>query len=319
MKITREFKTGVVSVAIIALFIWGYNYLKGTNLFEGPLNTYYAEYPNVLGLTEASVVTLNGVQVGKVLDIKFLKDKEKKGVVLVEFSANTDLKFSKNSIAKIYSSSLMGGKSMAIIPSFEGDLAKPGDYLKGIIEPDVFASVADKLNPLQHKVDDVLVNADALLKNLNNVLDAKTQANLKSSIEQLNEVITSFNASSKTINQLLQNNQEKLGNTIANTDKIAANLAKVTDSLSRANLGLVVKNLESSVANINSILAKIKSGEGSLGKLVNDDKMYNNLTTASKELEELLREVKLHPKRFVHFSIFGKKDKGYISEPESQQ
>lgn len=316
MKITREFKTGVVSITIIALFIWGYNYLKGTNLFEGPIDTYFAEYPNVQGLRESSLVTLNGVEVGKVLEITFNKDLSKKGMILVEFSAKADLKFSKNSIAKIYSSSIMGGKSLAIIPSFDGESAKSGDYLQGVIEPDMFSTVANKLSPLQHKVEDVIVNADTLVRKLNNVLDAKTQTHLRASIAQLNEVIVNFNASSKAINQLVQNNQEKLGNTLANADKIAANLEKITDSLHAANFGLVIKDLETSVANINSIINSIKSGDGSLGKLVNDDKMYNNLTNASKELEELLREVKLHPKRFVHFSIFGKKDKGYITEPE---
>ena len=318
MKITREVKTGIVAVSVIALFIWGFNFMKGLNLFDGPSKTYLTEYSNVQGLNTASVVTINGVEVGKVINIMFNKDPEKRGKLIVEFSVENDFEFSKQSVAKIYSASLMGGKSLAVVPSYEGEMAKPGDFLTGEIESDIFSSVTEKLNPLQAKVEDVIVSADSLMTSLTDVLDAKSRAHLKSSISQLNATISNFKTISERVDKLIQTNEEKLGTTLANAEIMTSNLAKLSDTLVDANLGLTVKNLEATVTNLNKILASVESGEGTLGMLVKDERMYNNLANSSKELEELLREMKLHPKRFVHFSLFGKKDKGY-QESENQK
>ncbi|UMB53866.1 MlaD family protein [Lutibacter sp. A64] len=316
MKITRELKTGVIAVLVIALFIWGYNYLKGLNLFDGQIKTYFTEYSNVQGLNTASVVTINGVDVGKVVDIKFNNSPEKRGNLIVEFSVENDFEFSKNSIAKIYSTSLMGGKSLAIVPSYEGETALPGDFLKGEIESDLFSSVSEKLNPLQAKVESVIKSADSLMTGLTDVLDVKSRESLKSSILELNATVTNFKHASANINKLIVNNDEKLTKTLDNATLMTNNLAKLSDTLVNANLGLTIKNIENTVDNLNKVLAGIENGDGTLGKLLTDEEMYINLTNASKELEELLREMKLHPKRFVHFSLFGKKDKGYTPEEE---
>lgn len=314
MKISREFKTGVVAALAIALFIWGYNYLKGLNLFDGPIKTYFTEYQNVQGLNTASVVTINGVDVGKVVNITFHNDEEKRGTLIVEFSVENDFEFSKNSVAKIYSASLMGGKSLAIVPSYEGETALPGDYLKGEIESDLFSSVTEKLNPLQAKVESVIKSADSLMTGLTDVLDPKSRQSLKSSILELNTTISNFKSASANVNELIKKNDDKLSKTLDNAELMTANLAKLSDTLVNANLGLTIKNLEDTIGNINNVLAGLEDGEGTLGKLLKDDEMYTNLTNASKELEELLNEMKLHPKRFVHFSLFGKKDKGYNPE-----
>jgi len=319
LKITREVKTGIVAISVIALFIWGFNYLKGLNLFDGPLKTYKTEYNNVRGLNKASVVTINGVEVGKVINIMFNQNPEKRGQLIVEFSVETDFEFSKKSIAKIYSASLMGGKSLAIIPSYEGEMAKPGDFLKGEIESDIFSSVTEKLNPLQAKVESVIVSADSLMAGLTDILDVKSRTELKSSIKYLNATILNFKNVSESVDKLVKSNEEKLGNTLSNTELMTANLAKLSDTLVNANLGLTVKNLETTITSLNKILESVEEGKGTLGKLLNDEGMYNNLTNASKELEELLKEMKLHPKRFVHFSLFGKKDKGYQPEKNQKQ
>lgn len=314
MKISREFKTGVVAVAVIALFIWGYNYMKGLNLFDGPLKTYKTVYNNVQGLNTASVVTINGVEVGKVVHIDFNKDPNKRGQLIVEFSVENDFEFSKNSIAKIYSASLMGGKSLAVVPLFEGEMAKPGDFLQGEIESDIFSSVTEKLNPLQAKVENVIVSADSLMRGLTDILDIESRENLKSSIAHLNTTILNFKNASESVNDLIEDNEEKLGRTLSNAELMIENLSKLSDSLVNSNLGATIKNIEATVSSLNGILVSVESGEGTLGKFLKDEGMYTNLTNASKELEELLKEMKLHPKRFVHFSLFGKRDKGYNPE-----
>lgn len=319
MKISRELKTGVVAVTVIALFIWGYNYLKGINLFEGPVKTYFTEYSNVQGLNTASVVTINGVEVGKVININFNDDPKKRGQLIVEFSVINDFEFSKKSIAKIYSASLMGGKSLAVVPSYEGEMAKPGDFLLGEIESDIFSTVTEKLNPLQAKVENVIVSADSLMVSLNDIIDIKSRKNLKSSIKALNTTILNFKEISESVNLLIKNNEEKLGKTIDNAELMTQNLAKLSDSLLYSNLGETIKKFDATVTNLNTILASVESGNGTLGKLLKDEALYTNLTSATKELEELLNEMKLHPKRFVHFSLFGKKDKGYKPETEQEE
>lgn len=318
MKITRELKTGVVAVSVIALFIWGFNFMKGLNILDGPVKTYLTEYNNVQGLNTASVVTINGVEVGKVVDIKFNKAPEKRGQLIVEFSVEADFEFSKNSIAKIYSTSLMGGKSLAVVPSYTGEMAMPGDFLLGEIESDIFSSVTEKLNPLQAKVENVIVSADSLMTGLTDILDSKSRKNIKLSIAKLNNTISNFEKISESVDKLIKSNEEKLGVTLKNAELMTSNLAKLSDTLVNANLGLTIKNLEATVLNLNKILESVETGDGTLGKLLKDEEMYNNLTNSSKELEELLREMKLHPKRFVHFSLFGKKDKGYKPEVDKE-
>jgi phospholipid/cholesterol/gamma-HCH transport system substrate-binding protein len=197
-------------------------------------------------------------------------------------------------------------------------MAKPGDYLPGEIESDVITSVSENLKPLFEKVENAVVSADSVLVGINEIMDAKTRENLKSSIAELNATISNFNAISKSVNEMVATNKVKIGNTMTNAELMTSNFAKLSDSLANSNLGATIKNLETTVNSLNGILANAESGKGTLGKLLKDEEMYNNLTSASKELDELLREMKLNPKRFVHFSLFGKKDKGYIAEPEPE-
>ena len=212
----------------------------------------------------------------------------------------------------------MGGKSLAIVPSYEGEMAKSGDFLQGEIESDIFSSVTEKLNPLQAKVENVIVRADSLLVSLNDIVNTNSRNQLKASISNLNETVLNFKNISESVDRLIISNEQRLGNTLASAELMTSNLAKLSDTLVNSNLGMTVKNLETTVTNLNKILATIEAGDGTLGKLIKDEGMYTNLTNASKELEELVREMKLHPKRFVHFSLFGKKDKGYKPEIEKQ-
>ncbi|MDE0534892.1 MlaD family protein [Tenacibaculum sp. L6] len=311
---SKELKTGIVAVVVIALFIWGYNFLKGQDLFSANARHFFVEYNNINGLNEASSVTINGLKVGKVDEIRFNENPDKKGNLIVKISLDTDFNFSKNSIAKIYSASLMGGQNLAIVPKYDGEIAKSGDYLKGEVESDIFSSVGEKLNPIQAKLENVLVGADSLLIGINQVLDEKSRKSLNRSIQGLEGTIYDVRKTLASVNTLLADNKGNLNATLANTKKITDNFSKVSDDLAKANLGESVKKLETTLTNVNTLLADMKSGKGTLGKLMTDEKMYTNLTNASKEMEELLREMKLNPKRFVHFSLFGKKAKPYNEE-----
>lgn len=311
---SREIKTGIVSVVIIALFIWGYNFLKGQNIFEGNARTFYIEYDNIRGLNKASTVSIHGLQVGKVTDIQFNQDPDKRGMLVVEISVDDDFPFTINSVVKIYSTGIIGGESLAIIPSYDGELAKSGDYLKGEIESDIFTSVGQSLNPLKTKVERVIIEADSLLLALNDVLDDKTRKSFKRTIQGFETTVGSMNSTLSSLNKMIDSSRVNIDATLENTKKVSANFVKVSDTLVNANLGETVKTLQVTLENVNGLLKGLEDEKGTIGKLMNNDSLYINLTNASKEMEELLREMKLNPKRFVHFSLFGKKAKPYNEE-----
>jgi len=312
LKISREVKTAVLVISGIVLFIYLFNYLKGENLLDSS-RTYYTVYDNVEGLASSTPITINGLSVGKVKSIAFKGDGS--GKLLVKLMVDNDFEFSKNSKAELYEAGLIGGKAIAIIPAFDNaETAKSGDYLESITKPGLTDLVQQKLTPLQEKIESVMVSADSLLINLNSVLDHKTKSNLKSSISGLNDIISTFKNTSKSIDAIVENNKEKLDNTLSNVDNITTNLSKVTDSLANANLSKTIKDLQSTIANFDSVLASIENGDGSIGKLLKDEGLYNNLEGASKQLEALLEDMKLNPKRYVHFSLFGKKAKQYDAD-----
>ena len=313
MKVSRELKTAVIVILGIALFIWGFSYIKGESLFEKP-RMFYAEYDNVQGLLTSGSVTINGLKVGKIEDITF--HPRKTGRLVVKFSLESDFQFSEKSIAKIYSPDFISGKSIKIVPSYDGANAVSGDTLTAKVETDILGSIGDQLVPLQEKITSFITNADTALKGFNEVLDEEGRRNLKQSLVKLNSTMTSFNGASKSLNNLLAENG-KIDSVLTNATVASANLTKMTDSLASANLAGTIHRLEGSLKKFNAILTDVEQGKGSIGKLLKDDGLYNNLEGATKEMEELLHEMKLNPKRFVHFSLFGKKPKPYKKEEEA--
>lgn len=317
MKITREIKIGVVAIASLVLFIWGFNYLDGKNLLRSKPPIYYSEYSNVQGLNTASKVTINGFQVGKVENISF--NPKKYGQFIVAYSIDADIEFTKKSIAKIYTESFVSGtKALAVILSQEGEKAKKGDFLKGDIESDIFSSMSEKLNPLQAKVESMITQADSLLVGMNNILDRNTRNNVRESIEKLKASLGNVEKISENLNVMLTQNKTSIDKTIKNAELASGKINSLTENLNaeleNAKIANTIQELKTTLDNINKIVKGLDKGDGSLGKLLKDEKMYDNLNNASKELELLLKDVKEHPKRFVHFSVFGKKDKGYVEE-----
>ena len=312
MKISREVKTGILVILGVILFIFGFNYLKGQNLLDSS-RVFYTTYNNVEGLVPSTPVTINGLSVGKVVKIAFKGDGS--GKLQVKLLVDSEFEFSKNSKAQLYETGLIGGKSIAIVPAFDGaEIAKENDVLQGTVKPGLTDLVNQRLTPLQEKIEIMMVGADSLLSNLNDVFNDKTKANLRASVTGLNDVIQNFKKTSSSLNSLIANNEDKLNNTLTNIDKMSSNLSKTTEDLANADLKKTIASLEATISNFNSIGAKIENGEGSIGKLLQDEGLYNNLEGASLQLEQLLEDMKLNPKRYVHFSLFGKKPKQYDAD-----
>lgn len=308
MNISKETKTGIIAIVAICLFIYGYNFLKGSNIFSNE-DTYYVNYNNVAGLEISAPVTINGFAIGKVKKIDFGTSP---GTLVVTFTVDSDFSFSKSSIIEIYSTSFIGGNALAIRPNYEDDQkAQPGDTLSGSIQKGMLESVTSGLKPLENRLYQTLSGLDTLLYNFNAILNDSTKGNLKEAIASLNHTMNSFESASNNLDHLLKDNKPKLDSTFTYLETTTNNLAQFSDSLSQVEIKALATSLQGTLDRFHSVMEKIDNGEGSIGQLINNEELYYNLEGASKELEELLRDFKLHPERYVNVSVFGKKTKPY--------
>ena len=315
MKITKEIKVAVLVILSVVLFYWGFAFLKGKNLFDTSTKL-YAVYDNVAGLVEAAPVTINGLIIGKVNAIEMLSDGKMKVELVI---TNEQIKIAKSSEAQIMDSGLIGGREIAIINNFsDTNYTQSGDILKTSNKLGLTDELASQIGPVKDKVEVLLENANKLIENLNATLDATTQQKLKASIASLELTLSEFSKISINANEILLENKSKLNTTLSNFEKSSGNLNSITTSLEKANLGATVKKLETTLTNVNGIIANLEQGKGSMGKLLNDDMMYTNLTKTSKELELLLQDLRLNPTRYVNVSVFGKKNKPYVA-PVAEQ
>jgi len=314
LKLTREIKTAILVIASILLFIWGYSFLKGRDLFSS-YTTLYVQYDSVEGLTPSAPVTLNGLAIGKIEKITI---NPVDGKLLVELQIKTEFPISKSSLATIYEPGFIGGKQIAIEPNFsDKTVVESGDRLRANVRLGLTESLSKKLVPLQDKIEKVLVNADNLISGINNVFDKKTQEDLKKSIAELSSTMEQFHKASAGVNSLLVDNKAQINGAVTNFNKTATNFAKISDSINKADLGKTVKTLNATLAKVNGIMAGLEAGNGSMGKLLKDDAFYNNLSKTSKELELLLQDVRLYPTRYINVSLFGKKNKPYKAPVDS--
>ena len=274
----------------------------------------YAEYDNVEDLSASAPVTLNGLNIGKVSKITI---NEVTGKLLVEFQLKTDFPISKTSTASLYSPSLIGGKQIKIVPNMaDKELAEDGQTLASNVELGLTESLGGKIEPIQQKLDKMLVNIDVLVTGLNNTLDKNTQENLKKTIAELSQTMTQFHKASGSLNTILDTNKGQINGMVSNFNKVSNNFNKISDSLNKADLGKTVRNLNQVLAKVDGLMTNLNSGKGTAGKLLNDEALYNNLAKTSKELELLLQDVRLYPTRYVNVSLFGKKNKPYVAPTE---
>lgn len=314
MKITKEIKTAILVIASILLFIWGYGFLKGENILNSHLKL-FVKYDNVEGLVTGSAVTISGKNVGKIKNISLTNN----GKVLVEIQIDDDqFPISKSSMAEIYEPSFIGGRQIAIIPNYDDkNIAISNDTLKANIKQGMLDVMGGKLEPTQKKIERLVDDADKLMVSINNVLDKDGQQNLQKALAELSATMTEFHKASTSLNVILDDNKTKIGGIVTNFNKVSGDFAVISDSLKKANLGATVKNLEKTLAKVDGIMANLQAGKGTMGKLLNDDALYKNLAKTSKELELLLQDVRLYPTRYVNVSLFGKKNKPYITPKDS--
>jgi phospholipid/cholesterol/gamma-HCH transport system substrate-binding protein len=301
LKINREVKAAILVLSGVALFVYGYSFLKGNAIFKNT-KTLYGVYQEVEGLISGAKVTINGLSVGKISKIDFLPNTTK---ILITMEVR----------AMLYETGLIGGKAIAIVPVFNSKtVIKDGDTLKTTVKPGLTELINRQIEPLQMKIESMLTSADSLFAGVSNVLDNDTQSNLKKTLENLSITTNNLNKASLSAVEILNTNQKNLNHTFRNLKNTSENLKSITDSISNAQLSHTIRSFTQTVESLNKIVSTIESGEGTVGKLINDEILYQNLAAASKELKSLLSDLKNHPKRYVHFSLFGKKEQPYNKE-----
>ncbi|MDC0210170.1 MlaD family protein [Flavobacteriaceae bacterium] len=310
MKINNEFKTGVLVILGIGLFVFGFSYLKSNDIFVSD-RTFYAVYSDVEGVVNGTPVTVNGLPVGNIQNISFFEGNS----LLVKFRVENDIEFSINSIAQIYETGLIGGKALAIIPSKDKSRAAvSNDTLKSAIAPGLTDLVNKKITNLQDKIESMVMSADSVLYKINRVFDDSTRSNLRKSVSDFNLTIGELKETSSMIKTIVQSNKSSVDVTISNVSKISNDLSKISSSLNNGSLDSTLANFKKSSEDLSIILKDMNRGEGTISKLITNDSLFNNLNNASKSIDLLLEDIRLNPKRYIHFSVFGKKNKPYESK-----
>lgn len=330
-KISKEFKVGVVVIVAIALLFIGVNYLKGINLFEKQ-NVFFATYDQIDGLNEANPVILKGYKVGLVKEI--MLDPEGSGKLIVTILINKkNLNIPEDSKAKIYSSDFFGSKAIELELGTSIVMAEPGSELESGRQEDITTALRKELEPLRARTEDLIGDIDEIIKNMKAVFEADATQGLPMAFESLQRSLLTFEKTSLRLDSTIAENKQRISNIMSNVESITSNfdangdkitqvmsnVEAITDSIAKINFVQTMAKADSAMTNFAGIMEKINSGEGSMGMLINNDSLHNALVTAAQELDILLNDIETNPDRYIHFSVFGKKDKNKFSKKEVEQ
>jgi len=328
LKLSRELRIGLLTVVTLSAFVWGFNFLKGKDLFNRQ-RTFYAVYDNVSGLMTANEVTINGLAVGQVSSMRFHPDFPEK--VIVELSISNNVRVPKNSVARIYSS-LLGTRGIQLVLGDSREDALSGDTLVSKMQASLQDEVNDMVQPIFRKAENMMNSMDTVLTVISEVFNKQTRDNLINTVESLKNTMASLENATQSVDTLMVSQKIRLARIIGNVESITTNLkqnneslsrimtnaANISDTVAKANISKTMDKLNSSVDGLAQIVQKIERGQGTLGQLVNNDTMYNELESSSRELKLLIEDMKLHPERYLQFSVFGKSAKKNAYQPPSE-
>jgi phospholipid/cholesterol/gamma-HCH transport system substrate-binding protein len=315
VKFSKELKAGVIALIAIVGFVVLFQFMKGRSLFTTD-NIFYAKYDNVEGLAQSAPVSINGLKVGQVDKIIPNTSKDGKIDFLVKITVDNNFEFSKNSTLEIFEPGLMSGKEMRISLMYGGPTAKDGDTLKGAFKLGTLGSLSSQVGPVKDQLQTVLYRVDSLMSNANQVVNAQNREEIRLLLGNLNKTVAALQTTAGSVNSLVGHNDPKLQKVLDDAS-VTMQTGKVTldkygnlaESIDTKKLNATIANLDATVGKLNEVVAGINNGQGSLGKLMKDEELYNNLNSASTNLNSLIEDVKANPKRYVNFSVFGKNSK----------
>jgi len=317
---SREFKAGVLVVLAASVLYWGISFLKGSDLFEHGTEV-YAVYDNAEGITKSQSVTLNGFSVGKVSDVYFHPNHS--GKIVVKMNITTDYPITSNSLAEIRSADLLGAKEIALVLEKGSVLIESGDTLRSAIEASLSESINKEVIPVKVKAEKLLASLDSTVNILTGFLGGEMQEEFRTSFDNVNRSISNLGTITDELSLYMSENREALGSATQNLERLTSmlnenrdeldrvfnNLANISDTLARAKAGEAMRSLSKTATRLDAITSNIEAGEGTLGKLVANDSLYNEINHAILSLDKLLEDIKERPGRYVEISIFGGKNK----------
>lgn len=310
MKIANETKVGILAAFSIALLIIGYNFLKGNAIFSNE-TILYAKYPRVDGLAVSKPVLINGFQIGRVDKLKLEKD----GSIVATLKINGKYDIPKNSVARLESTDLLGSKAIVMALGTDKQFAQEGDTLNAHVQQNLMEAV----QPVQKKAELIIGKMDSILSSVNSILNPNFQKNVDKSFNSIAATLASLDATSKKVDKLVGSESSKVAGILSNVEAITSNLKSnnqkinnvlnnlntISDQVAASNFKQTIENANKAVIDFQEVANKINSGKGTIGLLLNDPRMYDNLNNASKNLDNLIIDLKENPKRYVHFSVFG--------------
>ena len=305
----KELKIGLVAIITIGALFIGVNYLKGLNVLSSS-RTYYAQYENIGGLQVGSSVLVNGYKVGTVSNIDLLIENNQQ--LLVTISIEKEFAMPSNTICKIVNQDLMGTKGISLLLGDATDFLEVGDTLNGSVEGTLQDEVNAQILPLKNKAEQLIGSMDSVMMIVTAVLNKDTRESLRNSLQSLDKTFLLMTETMIKVDSMVAVNDDRITKVVRNLESITSNLessngdikniltnfSTLSDSLAKADIASVLKN-------ISSITTKINNGEGSIGLLLKDDNIYDNFEKSTRELAELLEDIKRHPSRYVNFSIIG--------------
>ena len=310
-KISNEVKVGATALITIIVFVWLFNFLKGKDLLKSTA-IYYTVYDKVGGLAESSPVEVNGYKVGVVRSVEFLDAVS--GRLLVVFSVNRKFKLPKNTVAEIVPVSLLGGMKVQFVYGKGPGVYVEGDTIPGMLAESLMDKIDTEITPVKDKISNLVVVLDSVIRSIDEIMDPQFKKDLHSTLSHLNNTAASLDKAmgskekelAATIDNI-SNFTKMLSDNSGKMNKTFSNLETITDTLAASNISASVSNLKSSLEKAAKLLDNLNKGKGSAGQFLTNDTLYTNLANSLESLNVLLKDMKANPKRYVHFSVFGKK------------
>jgi phospholipid/cholesterol/gamma-HCH transport system substrate-binding protein len=311
-KISNEVKVGAVALITIVAFILMYNFLKGKDFLSNS-TYYYTVYDEIGGLSESSPVEINGYKVGVVQSIDFIDATS--GRLLVTFSVEKGFKLPLNTIAEIVPVSIIAGMKVQFVYGSGPGFYEYGDTIPGELSASIINTIESELGPVKERISHLLDVIDSVIASVDDIMDPRFRADLKGTVANLN-------STTETIDNVLGTSEKELKETLSNLSKFSkmlgdnsirvtgtfTNLESITDTIAAADVYGTVMELKANLEKTSTLLGNLNEGKGSAGQFMTNDSLYTNLSNTLGTLNLLLEDMKANPKRYVHFSLFGKKN-----------
>jgi phospholipid/cholesterol/gamma-HCH transport system substrate-binding protein len=315
LKFSKEFKIGFLFILATAVLVWGFSFLKNKNILYKE-RVLISVYQHVNGLNPSNPIYINGVKVGQVGKVYF--DPSMNGNIIVQLIFTDKFPIPSNSTARIFSEDLMGSKAVEILLGAGPGYAQNGDTLRTDVETSLKDAVNQQILPLKLKAEDLLSSIDTMVVAIQGIFNKEALADLNASIKSIRQTFSNLESTTHNLDTLVSTQSSRLSSILYNIDmitrnlnnnsqeinRILDNLASLSDTIANSNIAGIIGNLDKTIGSLTLVMGRIEKGEGTLGLLINDDKLYNDLEKSARELNLLLEDIRLNPKRYVRVSVF---------------